>query len=62
MFTDSARQEAREQAKKVYTLTVKEASKLSGILGRVCPQYLEYHGWYACSVDGVKTFFIRQEA
>ena len=58
----NARGQAREQADKVVTLTIKEASKLHGMLGKIVPVQLDYNGWYACSVDGVKTFYIRQEA
>ena len=56
------RQQAREQADKVITLTVKEARRLGGMLGKIVPVQLTYHSWYACEIDGVKTFYIRQEA
>lgn len=41
--------------------TLKEAQDFGkacgGWLGRILPVQLEYNGWYACKIEGVKTFF-----
>jgi hypothetical protein len=48
----------RNQAEKVVELTMAEARKLPGFLGKFVPAHFEYHGFYAAVVDGKKTLYL----
>ena len=59
------REKARDEADKVYAFTLKEAEKYAetsnDLMSLIMLANLKFNGWYACKVDGVKIFFIRQE-
>ncbi len=45
-------------AERTIVLSIPEARKLPGVLGRICPAMLTAHGYYAVTVDGVKTLYV----
>ena len=48
-------------AERTVTLTLTQAQALPYMLGRICAAVLKHNGYYAVTVDGVKTLYIRQE-
>lgn len=50
----------RKQAKETIELTMDEAEKLPGLLGKIVPPYFENYGFYSAVVDGKKTLYIRK--
>ena len=51
----------RNQAEKTIELTMDEAGKLPGLLGKIVPPYFENYGFYSAVVDGKKTLYIKKE-
>jgi hypothetical protein len=52
-------QAIRDAAERTIVLSVDEARALPGMLGRIAPTMLQYHGFYSATVAGVKTLYIR---
>ena len=46
--------EARERR----VVTLEEARRLPGLLGRVCAAMLQRHGSYQCEIDGARVLFV----
>lgn len=42
-------------------LTLEDARRVGGILGRILAAKLEHCGWYAVTVDGVRTLYTLEE-
>lgn len=53
--------ETKRQADVIIELTEEEAEKLPGLIGRTCPNHLKYNGFYAVTVDGKKTLYVRKD-
>lgn len=50
-------QMAKAKAAKVVTLTLDEAAKLPGLLGKIATIELKEYGWYAVKHNGVSTYY-----
>jgi hypothetical protein len=44
-------------AEKTFTVNLEQAKGLPGMLGRITPGMLAFHGFYTVTVDGVKTLY-----
>lgn len=52
-------QHVQSAADRVVTLSLIEARQLPNLLGRIAPVMLAQHGFYAATVGGVKTLYVR---
>jgi hypothetical protein len=52
--------EIARDAERTIELTVENARALPGLLGRIAPACLRVRGWYGCTLDGVRTLYIRK--
>lgn len=50
--------EAIRLADKTVQVTLEEAAKYPGFIGRVLVSVLKFRGWHAFNIEGVKTFFV----
>ena len=46
---------------RLITLSVDEARELPNLLGRIAPPVLAEHGYYAATVGGQKTLYVRRD-
>uniref|UniRef100_A0A6M3LHX9 Uncharacterized protein n=1 Tax=viral metagenome TaxID=1070528 RepID=A0A6M3LHX9_9ZZZZ len=45
------------QPDQVIRISVEDAQKLPGMLGKIVPSMIHWHGGYTCEWNGKKTFF-----
>ena len=49
-----------QTADRIMVVTLPAARALPGWLGRLAPNMLKYHGYYAVTVDSVRTLYVLQ--
>lgn len=51
----------RQMADCTIPITLAEARALPNLLGRIVPAVLRHQPFYTCTVDGVRTLYVRRE-
>lgn len=46
----------------VEVLTIEEAGRLPGLLGRIAPAMMRLHGWYSCFHNGMDMLYVLPDA
>lgn len=50
----------RAQAEATIVVTLDQAKALPGMLGRIVPGMLAFHGFYTCNLDGKRTLYLAE--